>query len=565
MTDFSFEMKNIVICQINSRYIHSSLAAWYIYAGVKEYSKSDVTPVVVEGTINEKTSLIADRIINESPCALGLSTYIWNARVVLEVASLVKKALPQIKVILGGPEVSYSSEKYLSYDFIDFVVSGEGEYPFARLIDVIVNETNISNIPGVSYKNEGNIVISEPYVSADIPPSPYCDEYFEAIGNRIAYLETSRGCPFSCAFCLSGKCGGVRFFPEERAKRELLSLAKSGTATIKLVDRTFNADKKRAIRFFEFIRDNYGTEIPEGVRIHFEISGEILDGETIRVIGTLPKGAVQFEVGIQSFNVKTLEAIGRKSDTTRLVENTNKLISLGNVHVHTDLIAGLPFEDYKSFRNSFNLAFAMRPHMLQLGFLKVLSGSPMGDDDYPHKCTFSPDAPYEVISTDYISSSELDVLRKIEDLNERIYNSGRFVKTFDYVLEVTELTPFDLYEKLSSVIEYDSGTSLDGFTKALCDVLVKIGVTDVRRLYDTVILDRITTNREGRIPEFLKGEHQKTVKVKKKLEETVPDLFASGVKSCISYLESMNVGVYVRYDSSCDSITGKYPENYIRI
>ncbi|MBQ7821038.1 MAG: B12-binding domain-containing radical SAM protein [Clostridia bacterium] len=552
---------NTVICQINSKYIHSSLAAWYILAGIREYCKSDIQACVIEGTINEKSTDIATRIIDSRPDIVGFSCYIWNIRTVLEVSALVRSALPNIRIIFGGPEVSYSPEKYLP-GHADFIVCGEGERPFAALVDAICLGENAECIPGVAYF-DGDIRSSEPHTPTDIPPSPYVSEYFDSLGGRIAYLETSRGCPFSCAFCLSGKCGTVRFFPEKRSFDELLMLANSGTSTIKLVDRTFNADRARAIRFFDFISENYGNAIPDGVRIHFEISAVLLDDATLEAISRLPYGAVQFEVGIQSFNKQTLTAIGRSTDIEPTVNNTLRLLALGNVHVHTDLIAGLPFEDYKSFRESFNRAFDMRPHMLQLGFLKVLSGSPMGDDAYPYKCNFSPNAPYEVISTEYIDREELDTLRRIEDLHERIYNSGRFRRTFDYALSQTGLSPFDLYESLSHTMIYKPGCGLDRFTRELADALEKLCVSNRRALYDTIIIDRITTNSEGRIPEFLKCERSLTALIKRRLEKEAPELFSTGVKSVITYLESQKRGVYVRYDRPCDRITNEYTAVYV--
>ena len=560
-------MKKIVICQINSKYIHSSLAAWCIHAGVREYCKTDISASVIEGTINEECAKICERICESVPDIVGFSSYIWNIHTVCELSAFVKKVLPNVKIIFGGPEVSYSPEKYLSNGCADYIVCGEGEYTFAKLADALNGSGKLTDIPGIAYIDAAGLRLSEPYIptSADIPPSPYLPEYFDSLGGRIAYLETSRGCPFSCAFCLSGKCGSVRYFPEERSKNELLRLANSGTSTVKLIDRTFNSNRARARRFFDYISESYGTLIPNGVRIHFEISASLLDEETFASISRLPYGAVQFEVGIQSFNKQTLSAVGRNSDLEKTVENTVKLIKLGNVHVHTDLIAGLPFEDYKSFRESFNKAFAMRPHMLQLGFLKVLSGSPMSDEAYPYKCEFSSSAPYEVISTEYISRDELDRLRKIEDIHERIYNSGRFKRTFDYALKETGLSPFDLYEAIAENIDYPNGCGLDLFTRELVNALEGIGVSDRRALYDTVILDRITTNSEGRIPEFLKGKRELTSKLKNLLQKEAPELFVGGVKSAIVYLESQKRGVYVRYDLPCDKITHEYAARYVKL
>lgn len=557
-------MTNIVICQINSKYIHSSLAAWYILAGVREYAVSDINASVIEGTVNEKLSAISDRIIAKKPEIVGFSCYIWNIDTVKAVANKVRLALPGVKIIFGGPEVSFSYSALLCEGTCDYVVCGEGEKSFAKLCDAIISGDDPANISGVAFFKYDRVIYTAPEELGE-PPSPYLPEYFDTLGGRIAYLETSRGCPFSCAFCLSGHESKMMFFDAERAKANLIRLANSGTSTIKLVDRTFNADRKRACHIWDLISESYGKSIPNGVRIHFEISAALLDDEAYACISRLPRGSVQFEVGIQSFNTQTLTAIGRDTDIDRTVRNTKRLIELGNVHVHTDLIAGLPFEDYKSFGESFDKAFALGAHMLQLGFLKVLSGSPMGDVTYPYKCEYSKSAPYEVIKTEWISENELDRIRKIEDLHERIYNSGRFRRTFDFALAATGLTPFALYERLADTVIYTPGCSLDEFTHALLSALGKIGVSDTRTLYDIAVIDRITTNNEGRVPEFLKGDRSMTAKLKRHLEETEPTLFNKGVKSAIFYLESQNRGVYVRYDAPSDPITGEYEGIFVDI
>ncbi len=557
-------MPNIVICQINSKYIHSSLAAWYILSGIREYSKNAFSASVVEGTVNEDFLKIVNRITDKSPDIVGFSCYIWNIETVIKAAKELKRIMPQVKIIFGGPEVSYSYDKVLNKGFCDYVVIGAGEHSFQELCDAITNNSELNKINGIAFVRD-NKIVSTPAKTNEEIPNPYVPEYFKTLNGRIAYLETSRGCPFSCAFCLSGHKSKMQFFDEERSKDDLLRLAQSGTLTIKLVDRTFNTDKKRSVRFWNFISENYGTKIPEGVRIHFEISPALLDDEAFDAIAKLPYGAVQFEVGLQSFNIDTLKAIGRDSDIKRAYENTKRLISLGNTHVHTDLIAGLPFENYKSFGESFNKAYELGANMLQLGFLKILSGSPMGDVSYPHKCKFSEKPPYEVVRTEFLNKTEFKRLHKIEDLHERINNSGRFKRTFEYALRQTKLAPFALLEKVSDNITYEAHASLDFFTKAFLDTLEKLGVKNRRELYDIAIIDRITTNREGRIPEFLKGNREYTSSFKKYLNKTVPELFAPGIKSSVMYLESQKCGVYVRYDTKPDAISGAYVENYLKI
>ena len=557
-------MKNIVICQINSKYIHSSLAAWCILAGIRKYCESRVSASVCEGTVNESEEAIAARISEKSPDIVGFSSYIWNIGAVEKTALAIKRERPETVIILGGPEVSYSPVKALeNFSFADFIVCGEGEYPFARLADAVAEGKDVSDIPGIAYRKDREIFAAEPYLPSDIPPSPYTREYFDALRGRIAYLETSRGCPYSCAFCLSGRCGKMRFFPEERAKKELLMLAGTGTKTVKLVDRTFNADRRRADRFYSFISENYGTRIPSGVRVHFEISAKLLDDESFETIKRLPRGAVQFEVGIQSFNKRTLAAISRDTDVETAEQKTRRLISLGNVHVHTDLIAGLPFEDYSSFAESFNRAFAMRPQMLQLGFLKILSGSEMGDENYPYKCVFSLEPPYEVRSTEWLSERDISRLRIIEDLNDRLYNSGRFINTLDLLLASSGKTPFELYEKLADSLRYGEKTGLDDFTKLFFEACLNFDGVDKKAVFDALVCDRLSSVADGRLPPFLKTDYEKTAELKKRLLAEKPELYSKGVKRAIAYLSSQGRGVYVNYNKLPDPVTGRYEIEYV--
>lgn len=552
-----------VICQINSKYIHSSLAAWCLLAGVREYSIGDVDAAVLEGTINEKSEATLARILDASPEAIGFCTYIWNFSRVLKLAKQVKAKLPNAYIILGGPEVSYSSRELLeTYPFIDFILSGEGEKSFAALTDALALGSGFESVGGLSYRSVEGIVSNLSSAPLKLPPSPYLPEYFDTLCGRIAYIETSRGCPFSCAFCLSGTCGGggLRFFPLERSKSEILKLAASGTRTIKFVDRTFNADRKRALELFQFIIDNYGGAIPEGVTFHFEIAARLLDVETLEVISRFPLGAAQFEVGIQSFNEKTLEAIGRREKLDLLEANTVRLISLGNVSVHTDLIAGLPFEDYTSFGRGFDRAFGMKPRMLQLGFLKVLHGSAMGEDGYLYPCEHDSTAPYEVSSTKWLSHEELMMLKRIEDIHERLYNSARFLRTLDFLIKASRRTPFEVYEKLADEMQYDMRISLDDFTHVLYDAARTVEGVDEAGLKEVLMLDRMESNSEGRLPELLRFD---LTKAKRILLKRRPELFAGGVRRSIGWSALRGCAVFADYSTSPDPITDRYTAEFV--
>ncbi len=508
-----------VICCLNSKYIHSSLALWCLLAGVRTYAEKSITASVVEGTINEPIQNVVQRIVEKQPDVVGFCCYIWNILSVAELTKQLRKQLPNTRIVWGGPEVSYCAEHVLqTYKEVDFVLSGEGEKPFALLLNVLSHADEYSNVPGLSYRAGEDIVVGTPYVTKEIPPSPYLSEYFEILGGRIAYLETSRGCPFSCAFCLSGRCGSVRYYPLERAEKELLLLANSGTKTVKLVDRTFNANRERALHLFRFIVEHYGKEIPVDVCFHFEIAGDLLDEETITVLSEAPTGLFQLEIGIQSFHEPTLAAICRKTDCTRLSQNIRKVLACDNVSVHIDLIAGLPHENREIFAESFNKAFSLQPHMLQMGFLKLLHGAPMRENAAQYPCTYSPIAPYEVTSTPWLTAEDLQHFHLVEEVLERLYNSGRFRRTLQYLLKGTGKTPFALFSQLADCLPNGS-LSLDEYTEALYAACSTWGSVDKTMLRNIMACDRLATNPSGLLPTCLQ-QNETLRKQHKRLMET---------------------------------------------
>lgn len=559
---------NVVICSINSKYIHSSLAPWCLYAGVGEYCEKSINATVIEGTVNEDIRLVAKRITEQSPDVLGLCCYIWNIDFVYNLIGLVKAEIHNCKIILGGPEVSYNCESILTRQkYIDFIVSGEGEKAFPQLLNCIEKGVEPENIEGINYKCNSGLHLTPPAVLKDDPVSPYTDEYFKNLNGRITYLETSRGCPYSCAFCLSGRCGKVRFFDIERAKKDILSLARSGTKTVKFVDRTFNADKSRAKELYRFIIDNFNNgNIPQNVCFHFEIAGDILDRETIEILTNAPKGLFQLEIGMQSFNEKTLNYINRKTDTKKLTENILKLTENRNMHIHIDLIAGLPFEDFESFKESFNIGFSLNSNMLQLGFLKLLHGADMRENKERYVCEFSKEPPYEVISTPYLSETELNILHGVEDAVDRVYNSGRFKRTVDYALNKSGISPFDFFLNFSKFIQKESTEkiTLDRYTEFLFNYIKTLSDVKADELRDVMVCDRLATNASGKIPEALKIHDKMLKKYKAFLNSS--EEYRQTQKSVrgVAILYSQNKLVYVDY--CLDSIVdGEYELRFVDI
>ncbi len=505
-------MKLVIAC-LNSKYIHASLAPWCLLSGVRAYSVLPVESKVMESTINSDINAFARQIIYEKPDIVSFSSYIWNIEKTLELCKILKEKIG-CTIILGGPEVSYRAKNVLEKSsFVDFVLSGEGEKSFPLFLDTYFNNGDFNKVSGLSYRENDNIISVPEEECTETPPSPYNEEFFDNLKGRISYIETSRGCPYRCAFCLSGRCSPLRFFDIEQVKEDILKLAVSGTKTIKFVDRTFNAKAERANEILEFILSNYGTKIPEGTCFHFEIAGDILKESTMEILSKAPKGVFQLEIGMQSFNEDTLKAINRKTDTKRLIENIKKLISFGNMHIHIDLIAGLTGEDIKSFERSFDIGYRLKANMLQMGFLKLLYGADMREDREKYPCEFNDKPPYEVTSTPWLSNEEIVKLKKCEDALERMYNSGRFLFTLDYLLDECGFTPFKLF--------MDFGNEIDGNKMSLSDYAIHIyyyfkEIADPERLRETLICDLLSSSSALQIPEIFKRKNEPLYKKVKK-------------------------------------------------
>lgn len=571
-------MQNVIICMLNSKYIHSGLAPWCLLAGIKKYCSENVSAKVIESNINADMNRLKNEIIQNSPKVLGMCCYIWNIETVLNLTAEIRRLLPDCKIVLGGPEVSYNAEKVLLENFqIDYIVSGEGELPFALLCEMLVCPNgcqDFKNIPGLCYRNKNQMCISSPYISNEPPPSPYCDEYFENLNQKIAYTESSRGCPFSCAFCLSGRCGSVRYFDEEQTLQNIVKLSHSGTKTVKFVDRTFNANAKRAVRIWRFIATRYGKDIPNSVCFHFEIDGSLLDAECMQVLSEMPVGSIQLEIGIQSFNPKTLRAINRKTNTDVLFNNIKKLISFGNIHIHTDLIAGLPYENYDSFKKSFNTAFALSSNMLQLGFLKLLHGSPMRENIEKFPCEFSQRPPYEVISTPYLSAEEIKKIKLTEDSAERIVNSGKFEYSFKYVTSSLSLSPFDILLKFGEYVSEFGRVDMPLFdyAKLYFEFFSEFSEINADVLSDKMICDFFSFSRYGKLPNFLKRHDARIKYALNYLSENPETQKAPTSVRAIAILKSENRVVYCdspiskEYDSLYkDRVSGRYKLNFFDI
>lgn len=536
----------VIICCLNSKYVHASLSPWCLLSGVRSFCKEKVEASVMESTINGNIYDFADKIISEKPDVISFSSYIWNITKTLEICRYIKEK-HECKIVLGGPEVAYRQEDVLKkYNFIDFVLAGEGEWIFPDFLNNLNGD--LSLVSGLSYRENGKIITIPEKIYADTPPSPYSDEFFENLRGRISYIETSRGCPYRCAFCLSGRCSPLRYFDLEQVKKDIIKLANSGTQTLKFVDRTFNANPKRANDILAFIKENYGKEILPNVCFHFEIAGDILRKDTLDILETMPLGAVQLEIGMQSFNEETLKTINRKTNTKKLIENIQKLISFKNMHIHIDLIAGLTGEDLESFRNSFNIGYSLKAQMLQMGFLKLLYGADMRENQEKYPCTFNDEPPYEVTSTPWLTSDEIKMLKKCEDAVDRLYNSGRFLFTLDYLIDEMGITPFDLFNDFGNAVDgnkmrlSDYAENLYNFFKTKCDSEI---------LKEKILCDLLSCSSSVQISEIFKVRNPLYKQVKKHFIENVD----KNMKVAVLYKSGL---VYAVNQSAEKDLHGRY-------
>lgn len=526
-----------VLCALNAKYIHTNLAVRYIKAFVDKHTKG-IDAEIIEETINTKEEIILEKLLQKKPSVILFSVYIWNAQLALRLCKKIRERTPEILIVLGGPEVSFCAKEYLSYPFVDFVQCGEGERPTAVLLESLSNGTQIPKSYGICYKQNGNFVLEEQYAELDLNDleSPYTPEYLSAVSGRLAYFESSRGCPFSCAFCLSGACKGVRNFNLDYVKDALLKFLESNVKTVKFVDRTFNTDRERANEIISFLLEHSG-EKPK-VCFHFEIAADILKESTLKLLKKAPKGLFQIEAGIQSFNEKTLSAVTRKNNVDKVCENVRALLDNKNVHTHVDLIAGLPYEDYESFKVSFNRAYDLHADMLQLGFLKLLHGSRLRAEKEKYGFVFESHAPYAVKSTIWITEEEMARLYDVEDANEKIHNSGRFGKSLSYVLEVSGKTPFDLFLGFGR----KPSMSLDAYTEELYHYFCSLPNVDETVLRDLMCVDRLRTNSTAKLPEVLKIKDAR----KKKIANALPSV-EKNTKRAICILYSKGQVVYADY------------------
>jgi radical SAM superfamily enzyme YgiQ (UPF0313 family) len=435
----------ILLVACNAKYIHSNLAVYDLQAYASDYADHIV---LKEYTINQQKDDIMRDIYLEHPDVVCVSCYIWNLSFVKELMADLIKILPGADFWVGGPEVSYDAEKFLTENSeFKGVMVGEGEETFKELAGYYVekNPQNLKDMTGICYRDKDQIIHNGWRQIMDLSSIPFIYKDLSEFKNRIIYYESSRGCPFSCSYCLSSIDKKLRFRDTETVKKELQFFIDNKVPQVKFVDRTFNCKHDHAIAIWKYINEH-----DNGVtNFHFEISADLLREEELQEMSTMRPGLIQLEIGVQSTNPDTIKAIHRTMDFEKLKGIVDRIHSFGNIHQHLDLIAGLPYEDYDSFRHSFNDVYALKPQQLQLGFLKVLKGSHMMEMCREYGIVYKTQEPYEVLSTKWLDYDHVLKLKTVENMVEVYYNSGQFQNTLEY-LEKFFPDAFSIYERLGS-------------------------------------------------------------------------------------------------------------------
>ena len=439
----------VLLAAINAKYIHSNLGIYslktYGEKMLKEWGLAEQAEIsLAEYTINHQMEQILQDIYKRKPDVIGFSCYIWNISYVKVILADIKKVLPDVKIWAGGPEVSYHGEAFLKEEpAVDLVMMGEGEIPFAHFLKALLEGEDLKQVPGLMVRNADGTFTDTGFrqvMDMSQIPFPYAFMDMKELEHRIIYYESSRGCPFSCAYCLSSIDKKLRFRSLDLVLPELEWFLQAKVPQVKFVDRTFNCKKSHAMAIWQYIRDH-----DNGVtNFHFEIAADLLDKDELDLLSTMRPGLVQLEIGVQSTNEKTLEAIRRKTDIEEIREITETINSWHNIHQHLDLIAGLPWEDLKRFKQSFNDVYEMEPEQLQLGFLKVLKGSYMEELIPTCDLLYSAAPPYEVLCTKWLSYGDVLELKDIEEMTEVHYNSRQFTCTLKE-LEKEFDTPYEMF------------------------------------------------------------------------------------------------------------------------
>lgn len=509
----------VLLTTLNTKYVHTNIALRYLEESLKQLkqkteekrqtlenkkqeTKEDLEIIRREFSINDLMENLLAEITDYKANVIAFSVYIWNVEMTLKLAKQIKQLSPDIKIILGGPEVSYRSKELLEEkSYIDYICVGEGEEAFPNLIhyiqqqekhilDLTEEEKSKTNdttkkLKHITYRNNNDIIVGELACVADVTKIPrisqgIADEY----DGKIVYIETVRGCPYNCSYCLSSTIKGIRPFPMDRVKDELKILIQKEVKLIKFVDRTFNYDKKRALEIWKFILENNISS-----QFHFELSAHLIDDEMIEFLKTVPKDVFKFEIGVQSTNPKTISAINRTTNFEILSKRVKQIAEMNTISLHLDLIAGLPYEDIKSFQKSFDDVYNLNPTELQLGFLKMLSGTQIRNEEEKFHYVYTSYPPYEILQNDFVSYEDLKQLKRIETVFDFYYNSARFQNSLNYILKEYE-SAFDFYNELTNYFKQNGLFERKISVEEQYDILAKF-YQETILLKDNEVIEKI--------------------------------------------------------------------------
>jgi len=522
----------LVLATLNSQYIHSNLALRYLAGVAREVGEHHL---VMEFTINDSLDHVMHTIVRAQPQLLAFSCYIWNIEETLKLAQNLKKVLPSLTIVVGGPEVSFETVKLLQDNpFLDMAVRGEGEATFRELLLARRQGGDYRGIIGLTWRL-GEDIFENPdrELEEDLSriPLPYGSNPV-ITDKRIVYYETSRGCPFNCSYCLSSTIRGVRYFPMDRVREEISALVAQGVQQIKFVDRSFNCHPRRTLELMRFL-----AELPGETNFHFEIVADALNDEMLELMAGVKPGRFQFEIGVQSTNPNTLARINRRQDLARMAQNIKLLVERRNIHIHLDLIVGLPEEDYHSLADSFNWVYNLQPDYFQLGFLKLLKGTAIREEAPRWDYVYKDYPPYEVLANRWLSYDEIGTLKIIDDLLHRYYNSHVFSYTLGYCIpRLFAGDAFRFYEALAEyyLVEDLAGRPLrrERLYVVLADFLARLDPKNSTRYEQLLILDFVVNNRHLNIPEELGRTtvENQGARIKAFLQKKQKELASGGVE-----------------------------------
>lgn len=524
----------VLLTALNAKYVHTNLAVRYL----KHYTEDiDYQCIIKEFSINDRLENILEALLKEKPDIIGFSCYIWNIDMVEKLSKLIKRVDENIEIIYGGPEVSYNGPDFLSCNEGEYLIEGEGEETYREFIQYKLGKKDLKSIRGLIYKECDEKIDKALHRDLlDINELRFPYKETESFENKIIYYEAARGCPFRCKYCLSSTIDGVRLRNIEVVKQELTFLMRKDVSLVKFVDRTFNANRRYARELWTFLQ-----EAKTDTCFHFEISADLLTEEDIEILRSAPKGRFQFEIGVQTTNKKVIENIDRTMDIEKLTYAVKELRKYDNIKLHLDLIAGLPGEDFSSFKKSFNEVYAMGAHEIQLGFLKLLKGSLMRAEENKWGMVYSPYPPYELLKNRDISYDELVILKRVEEMVDKYNNSSNFKYILQYLLP-NFTTPFDFFLKLSEFFNdkgyFDRNISGVDYYRIFIKFYEATVGENSSELKDIIKFDYLETNRKSWIPEFLDRNISK--EEEKNLKQTLINKYSITTTKG-TYIEGYNI------------------------